>query len=549
MDHPPDLRHASDHSLLVTLGGEISPAAHRRVVAAFRALQEPPLEGVTNLHPAYASVLISFDPTAVDRSALRERVAERLRAAPALVTAETAVREIAVVYGGDAGPDLRAVAEHCGLAEDEVVRQHASGEYFVSFLGFSPGFPYLGGLPPAIAVPRRATPRTRVESGSVALAGSQAAIYPLASPGGWQVIGRTPLSLFDPRRSPPALLAIGDRVRFVPVPAAEFESGRVGVPQPRSGDAARGIRVVAAGFQTTVQDLGRAGYAHLGVSASGAADPFSMRAGNRIVGNAEGAPAIEMTLVGGTFVFEAATVVAVTGSDFAPTLDGRALPLWRPVEILPGRAVTFGATRGGARCTLCVRGGVRVGPVLGSASTHLTSGLGGLGGRAIRSGDSLDIGDAVGEPGKRLTGWPEAARMLERSTIRVTRGAQWDAFPASARASLFSSPFRVREDSSRMGLRLAGPQLATRTRGEMITEGVSLGALQVPEGGQPIVSFVEHQTTGGYPQIACVIAADLHRVGQLRPRDELHFVEVTLEEADAALRELTTALRAEESGT
>ncbi len=544
----PDVRHASDHSLLVTFAEEISRGAHRRVREAFEAMRREPIRGVTNLHPAYATLLVSYDPASVDRDALQALVAERVRIAPGREIGETPVKEVPVVYGGDAGPDLAMVAQHCGLAEADVVREHAAGAYYVAFLGFSPGFPYLGGLPPAIATPRRATPRTRVEAGSVAIGGNQAGIYPLSSPGGWQVVGRTPVALFDPRRVQPAALEIGDRVRFVPVPAAEFESGGRSHSQAVAAKFGSEIRVVSAGFQSTVQDLGRPGYAHLGVSASGAADPFSLRVGNRLVGNVDESPAIEMTLVGGTFQFEGATTIAVTGSDFSPALAGRPIPLWVPVEVRPGEALTFGATRGGARCTLCVRGGLDVESVLESASTHLTSGLGGLGGSALRNGDVLAVGTSARPREGRASGCAPASRMLGRSEIRVVRGAQWESFAPAARSALFSSPYRVREDSSRMGLRLAGPALVGTARGEMITEGVSLGALQVPEGGQPIISFVEHQTTGGYPQIACVIAADLHRVGQLRPRDEVRFVEVTLEKADAARRELDAALPGDGGG-
>ena len=462
-----DLEHAfvdaSDHSMLVKVGAGISVEAHRRVRGVFEALRRSPLPGVANLHPAYASVLISYDPAAVGRDDLRARVAERVRAAAGLEVGAPPVYEIPVVYGGDCGPDLAAVAAHCGLPADEVARRHAAGEYYVAFLGFSPGFPYLGGLPAEITAPRRATPRTRVEAGSVAIGGSQAGVYPLASPGGWQVIGRTPLALFDPRRRPPALLELGDRVRFVAVTEAGFaaDSGVAGTAPPASG----GIRVLAAGFQTTVQDLGRPGYAHLGVSASGAADALSLRAGNLLVGNAQGAAALEMTLVGATLRFEVPATIAVTGSDFSPQLDGRPAPQWTALDMRPGQTLAIGPTRGGARCTVCVSGGIAVAPVLGSASTHLSSGLGGAGGRGLRNGDVLAIGAPAARPRPRTANLGIVGRLMDRYTIRVTRGAQWDAFTPEARRALLSSAFCVREDSSRMGLRLDGARSRPTGRG------------------------------------------------------------------------------------
>ena len=264
-----------------------------------------------------------------------------------------------------------------------------------------------------------------------------------------------------------------------------------------------------------MQDLGRPGYAHLGISASGAADALSLRAGNLLAGNAEGAPALEMTLSGGTFEFESDAVVAITGADFDANI-----PLWTAVEVKSGDRVRCGHARSGARCYLCVRGGIQVPLVLGSASTHLLTGLGGLEGRALKRGDVLAIGEAAVRPYRaNLRASPPGLG----STIRVTA-------PTDARA-LCTSAWQVQEDSNRMGLRLRGLALANYT-GDMLTEGVPLGAIQVPPDGQPIILFVEHQTTGGYPKIANVISADFHIVGQLRPRDQVRFEQVSM---DAAL--------------
>jgi KipI family sensor histidine kinase inhibitor len=545
----PDIRHASDHTLLVGFGDAISPEIHDRVRRAFHVLSSASLPGVSNLHPGYASVLVTYDPLAVGGDELERSVCGCVERASAFELPEPRRVEIPVRYGGVDGPDLAEVAAACGLDPEEVVREHAAGEYLVYFLGFSPGFPYLGGLPARIAAPRRATPRKRVSAGSVAIGGAQTGVYPLTSPGGWQLIGRTRLQLFDPARVPAALLAAGDRVRFVPVSGDEPEPSREW-SSPPTGEAGPGpaaaIRVLEPGFQTTVQDLGRPGYAHLGVSASGAADPFSLRIGNWLVGNPPGAPALEMTLTGGTFVFSSPALIAVAGSDFGAAVDGYRIPLWSAVEVRPGQSLTCAATRSGARSTLCVRGGIASPAVLGSASTHLATGIGGHQGRALRVGDGLCVGAVGVQPGppRRRAAREIAARLIGRDVLRVTRGAQWDRFSEEARAALTGDSYEVREDANRMGLRLSGPKLEAARQGVMLTEGVSLGALQVPADGQPILSFVEHQTTGGYPQIACVIAADLHRAGQLRPRDRVRFVEVSLEEAGAALRELAGAVAA-----
>jgi antagonist of KipI len=300
------------------------------------------------------------------------------------------------------------------------------------------------------------------------------------------------------------------------------------------------IEVRAPGLLTTVQDLGREGFGPMGVSASGAADAVSLRIGNRLVGNAEGVAGLEMTLLGGTFFFRETAVVALTGADFAPTLDNAPVPSWSSVEIRAGQTLLMGPTQTGARCYLCVRGGIDVKRFLGSASTHLLSGLGGFEGRALRKGDVLRVGRAS-EGFRTFRKRNLARRALEklapRKVLRVTAGPQSDWFSAETRRMFYPGTYRVAEDSNRMGLRLEGAALAPVSGGEMISEGVSLGAVQITAGGLPIILFVEQQTTGGYPKIANVISADLSSLGQLRPRDEVRFELVEMETARALLVE------------
>ncbi len=267
-----------------------------------------------------------------------------------------------------------------------------------------------------------------------------------------------------------------------------------------------------------MQDLGRFGWAHFGISASGAADALALRAGNLLVGNAENAAALEMTLIGGAFEFEAAAVIALTGSDF-----GAGLPHWTAVEIPAGHVVRCGPTRSGARCYMAVRGGIAVPKVMGSASVHVMTGVGG---RPLRAGDTLPIGDAAV---RRARGPLEP--LTSAGPVRVTPGPQSDAFASE----LYAAPYTVSEESNRMGLRLRGLAIPSPA-GSMLSEGVPLGAIQVPPDGQPIVLFVEHQTTGGYPKPANVISADFWRLGQLRPRDQVTFECITIDQALDLLR-------------
>ena len=297
--------------------------------------------------------------------------------------------------------------------------------------------------------------------------------------------------------------------------------------------AVSSLGVENQGLLTTVQDLGRPGYGPLGVSPSGAADSVALRLGNLLVGNEQGAAALEMTLVGGRYTFPEGAVIALAGADFGATLDGRPMEMWIPHAVLPGGTLEVGLTRAGARCYLCIAGGIQVERFLGSASTHLLSGLGGFAGRALRKGEVLQFGARE----QRIRRRRISAKVLEmlklRKCLRVTQGPQADWFPEAAARDFFEGAFHVSEDSDRLGLRLEGASLAPKSTREMISEGVSLGAVQVTPSGQPIILFVEQQTAGGYPKIANVIGADLHSIGQLRPRDEITFARVSLEEARA----------------
>jgi len=212
---PPQWTAASDHSLLVCFGHEVSLEIHQRVLRLHLLLAGAP--ELLNIHPGYASVLVSFDPRRISYAAAEALVQSALARMDSVELPSPRVVEVPVRYGGEYGPDLEEVARLHSLTPGEVVRIHSSADYLVYFLGFSPGFPYLGGMPPAIAAPRLAVPRRHTPAGSVAIGGDHTGIYPVASPGGWRVIGRTPLEIFRPERAPVTLIQMGDHVRFVPI--------------------------------------------------------------------------------------------------------------------------------------------------------------------------------------------------------------------------------------------------------------------------------------------------------------------------------------------
>lgn len=221
---------SSDRTLRVALGDAISPESHARVRAVYEALRGAQIAGLIDVTPAYTTIQLMFDaaalgsPGAPDPEPVVRGVVERSLAAGIGSQAHGHLAEIPVCYEGeDFAPDLAAVASLHGLTTRDVVERHSGAEYSVQFLGFSPGFAYLAGLPAELATPRLDSPRARVPAGSVGIAGSQTGVYPQSTPGGWRLVGRTPIALFDPQRLPPSLLVIGERVRFRPISREQFD--------------------------------------------------------------------------------------------------------------------------------------------------------------------------------------------------------------------------------------------------------------------------------------------------------------------------------------
>jgi biotin-dependent carboxylase-like uncharacterized protein len=443
-----------------------------------------------------------------------------------------------VAYGGEEGPDLEEVAQLAGLSAAAVVARHAAREYRVFMLGFLPGFAYMGVVDPAIAAPRRTAPRLSVPAGSIGIAGLQTGVYPFESPGGWRIIGKTTSIVFDVSREPPALFAPGDRVRFLPSPPPgsrpstsprrPSETALDPDPDARPG----GVTVIRPGLFTTIQDEGRWGHQAIGVPVSGAMDLASHRLANVLAGNARDAATLEVTLAGPELRLEQETTVAIAGADLGATLDGVAMPPGSARRARAGGVLRFGPRRAGARAYVALGGGVDVPLVLGSRSTHTRSRMGGLEGRALRAGDRLPLGTVHGDP---ATIRAEAGLASGGARLRVLPGPQGGAFPPDALERLQSTRFTIAPQSDRMGYRLEGGVPLSAPGGEMISDATFVGGVQVPPSGHPILLMADRQTTGGYPQIAIVIAADLPQAGQLVPGDWVEFHVCSRGEALAAL--------------
>jgi antagonist of KipI len=306
------------------------------------------------------------------------------------------------------------------------------------------------------------------------------------------------------------------------------------------------LKVVTGGLQTTVQDLGRVGHQAQGVPAGGAMDRIALRLGNLLVGNNEGAAALEATLIGPAISFEGGTLIALTGADLEPSIEGIDVPLWHPLWVEHGSTLRFGRAKTGCRTYIAVAGGIDVLPVFESRSTYLRARFGGVDGRALKSGDVLHTGDVAhaskhiadelhASAGRRVVvaRWSLGSSLRplyeDDVVVRVVRGAHLDALSDSG--VLFGSTFRVSSSSDRMGYRLEGPALSLRAPMELLSEGTTFGTVQLPPGGAPIILMADAQTTGGYPRVAEVASIDLPLVAQLKPGDRVRFRLVSLGEA------------------
>lgn len=512
------------------------------VLAVHAALAASRPAGVVDLVPAARTVLVRVDPRRVALSSARSWALGAAAGAVRGAGVEGPLVELDVSYHG---ADLAETAALLGLDVDELVERHSGAEWRVAFTGFAPGFGYLVSEGWTFDVPRLASPRTRVPAGSVGLAGRFAGAYPRETPGGWRLIGATDARLFDPDAESPALLAPGTRVRFRPVrPGSALtgwaphasgtgvlpQTGRSSANRPASartpvlGSGVRpdgpGIGIVEPGLLATLQDLGRAGAASVGVAVSGALDRGALRTANRLLGNPEGATGIEVTMGGLRAVAEADLWVAVTGAWGPVRLGGREVDPYQAHEWHAGTELHVDWFAHGARAYVAVRGGFGGGEALGSRSTDL---LAGLGPRRLQAGDAVSVRDDATTPIPVAPPSPWGAPHDDELELELAPGPRADWFASHALETLFDTVWTVSNAADRVGARLDGPELARVRSDELPSEGMVPGALQVPPSGRPTILLADGPVTGGYPVIAVVTDAALDLVAQARPGTRIRF--------------------------
>lgn len=496
----------------------------RETLSLLDAIEGAPISGIEEIIPAARTLLIRFDESALSQEALIAGVRARLGNTKEITSSQSV--EVPVYYDGE---DLGDVAELLGMSEAEVIERHTGQDYIVAFTGFAPGFAYLAEGDSALHVPRRKSPRTVVPAGSVALAGEFSGVYPKNSPGGWQLIGRTPIAMFDLNRQPAALLQPGFRVRFrdiakgasVSVPASITPSDQAA----KSENAA--FEIMSAGLPALYQDLGRIGQSGLGVSEAGAVDAGSFKLANRLVGNRVNAPALELSPAIFSIKVKQAAVIALTGApapiEILSASGTKTKPLHNSAIALDeGDLITIKPASEGMRSYLAVRGGFDVAPVLESVSRDT---MAQIGPEPIRVGDRLSISSkfisGAVEPRAEIEG--KLPKVGETVEIDVVLGPRTDWFTQQAIESFSSQEWLVTPQSSRVGIRLEGEALTREVTGELPSEATLHGAIQVPASGQPVLFLNDHPLTGGYPVIGNVAKYHLDLASQVPPGARIRF--------------------------
>ncbi len=524
-------------ALTVEFGNSIDDAIHQQVMHLNKSLFQKPFTGLIETVPAYTTLTIYYQPELIDSinsspSVFVKNYIEALLADLKIeATSTEKIISIPVCYDDEFGYDLDLIASTGKLTKEQVIDIHQQRVYEVYMMGFLPGFAYMGSVDDAIATPRKSAPRAQVEAGSVGIAGNQTGIYPLTSPGGWQIIGRTPLSLFDLQREDPFLFKAGDRVKFSAISKDDFYKikneqevkNRLEVVED-SSDAI----VLKPGIYSTLQDSGRTGYQSYGVPVSGAMDQSAYHTANALAGNEKNAAAIECTMGGLQIQFKKNAVIAITGAG-AAFVNGQNIKSWQPLSVSKNDVLEIRYNNDGMRTYIAVKGGFATTLVMNSRSAYPKAGIGG----PLQKEQRLRFDNMIAKDPKRITESIIAPEYDPNTMIRVFEGPEIDWLNHDCVNQNRPQLFKLSNQCDRMGYQLRSDPWLLNENKELLSTAVTKGTVQLTPSGQLIILMSDCQTTGGYPRVAQVASVDLRVLAQLKPGDLIDLRFISFEEAEA----------------
>ncbi len=539
---------AGDSSVLIKFGDEIRGETSKRVNKFNKILTAYNHKAIIDTIPSYCALLVNYRPELIRYGEFIKLLRDLAQNIGSDLEQDKEVVEIPVLYGEEKGIDIETVASYNNLSIEDVISLHSEPEYLIYMLGFTPGFPYLGGMNKKIAAPRLETPRVKIEAGSVGIAGEQTGIYPISSPGGWQIIGQTPIELFNINRRDPILLRAGQYIKFKAINQEQFDKIKAQNKENEllysntdnyNYQSKKGFIVRNQGFFTTIQDGGRYGYQAFGVPVSGAMDIYSLSLANILVDNDISEAALELTMLGPAIEFTEDNIIAITGANLMPQINNADISLNTAIICRKGDILSFKGVKSGSRAYIAFAGGLSVPEIMGSKSTYIKAGIGGYKGRKIEKNDEIGFKNPKISlanlsyrkiPVKKQA---DSQTTKEALKLRVAMGPQDDCFTESGIKSFLSGTYTVSNEFDRMGCRLEGEKIQHKKDGNIISDGIAFGAIQVPSHGTPIIMLADRQTVGGYAKIANVISVDLPKLAQAKPGDKISFEKVTVEEAQA----------------
>ena len=505
------------------------------------------------------SLVIELDyqdqvPKQVREQAIKEleKINAQLQKQKIRKTAISKVHQIQVCYHPELGLDLIEIAKACGLTVEETIQLHKKNVYTADILGFMPGFAYFSGLNPSLRLPRLSSPRPSVPKGSVAIADLQTAIYPRSTPGGWNLIGRSPNVLFDVHHKPPGLFMPGDQMHIQEIGLDQFhqldaanQTTEIILPFSAQKKNQASIEIKQSGTFTTIQDQPRLGLSHWGVGPGGASDLHSLELANTMIGNELHAAALEITATGPGLFFSEDTCVAWVGATCSGIMNGEYIPGNRPVWIAKGSTLQFSPLNPGLRCVLAIGGGIDLPTILGSKGSHISADIGP---NRLQKGDILFLENPrapLNHPylrdlyqSKSLPSFPKwQVRSPYLPSQAVTPiyclpGPHLPLLASKDRELFWSTIWKVSNQSNRMGIRLESDFQIKKILPNIPSQAITFGTVQFPPSQEPIVMLSEHQTTGGYPRLAEVIKADRAKLAQVKPGNKIQLVAIDIEKAD-----------------